>query len=171
MNTLDTNIFTDCMCPHLTGKTVDHIMLVNKHYNAVVKADIKHLYGLFWKIEGSEIDRFKHIFKDWKMEGEQLGWYPTGQLWSKSFYKEGKREGEQLDWYSNGQLMSKYFYKEGKLEGEQLEWWNSGQLSYKQFYKEGTWEGEQLFWWKDGQLHSKEFYNETITMASKRSII
>ena len=51
MNTLDTNVFTSFVCPCLTGKIIDDILLVNKHYNKVVKADMKHLYNLYWKIE------------------------------------------------------------------------------------------------------------------------
>jgi len=49
MNTLDENIFTDSICPYLTGKIIDDILLVNKQYNKVVKADLKHLYNLFWE--------------------------------------------------------------------------------------------------------------------------
>jgi len=157
MNTLDTNIFTDCVCPHLTGKTIDYILLVNKHYNAVVKADMKHLYSLFWKTKGRFGIGFKYIYKDGKSEGEQSDWFKNGQLCSKFFYKEGKREGEQLYWYENGQLWYKYFYKEGKREGEQLEWYNDGQLESKTFYKDGKKEGEQLIWHENGELYSKDF--------------
>jgi len=78
----------------LTGKIIDDILLVNKHYNKVVKADMKHLYNLYWKMEeGVDRDggRYKHIYKDRKKEGEQLWRYPVGQLDSKLFFKEGKR--------------------------------------------------------------------------------
>jgi len=40
MNTLDTDVFTSFVCPYLTGKIIDDILLVNKH-----------LYNLYWKIE------------------------------------------------------------------------------------------------------------------------
>ena len=140
MNTLDENIFTDYVCPRLTGKIIDDILLVNKQYNKVVKADLKNLYNLFWEIkEGlrSEDFKYKDIYKDGKLEGEQLEWYEDGQLFSKQFYKDGKKEGEQLCWWKNGQLMSKSFYKEGKKEGEQIRWFENGQLSSLESYKEG----------------------------------
>jgi len=115
---------------------------VNKQYNKVVKADLKHLYNLFWEIkEGLHgFIKYKEIYKDAKLEGEQL-WWENGQLFSKLFYKEGKQEGEQESWWENGQLMSKYFYKDGKKEGEQLTWHRNGQLVSKEFYKEGKLEG------------------------------
>jgi len=121
MNTLDENIFTDCICPYLTGGIIDNMLLVNKQYNKVVKADMKHLYNLFWEIKEGRRKKYgfkyKEIYKDEKLEGEQLEWYEDGQLFSKQFYKDGKKEGEQLCWWKNGQLMSKSFYKEGNMEG------------------------------------------------------
>ena len=110
MNNIDANIFSDYICPRLTGKIIDHILLVNKHYNAVVKADMKHLYNLFWKKEEGS------TYKDGKLEGEQLflrtGW-KSGQLYSKQFYKDGKKEGEQLTWRENGRIWTKYFTRTG----------------------------------------------------------
>jgi len=144
MNTLDENIFTYCICPYLTGKIIDDILLVNKQYNKVVKADLKHLYNLFWEIKEGRRKygfKYKEIYKDEKLEGEQLEWYEDGQLASKEFYKDGKQEGKQIRWFENGQLLSKEFYKEGKKEGEQLCWWNNGQLLYTEFYKDGKLEG------------------------------
>jgi len=120
MNTLDENIFTDYICPYLTGKIIDDVLLVNKQYNKVVKADMKHLYSLFWTIEeglsGPEYGggTYKYIYKDGETEGEQLSWWPNGQLRTKQFYKDRKQEGEQLQWYSDGPLFSKQFYKDGK---------------------------------------------------------
>ena len=161
MNTFENNVFTVYVCPHLTGKIIDNILLVNKHYNAVVKADMKHLYSLFWKIkEGSENGRFKYIFKDGEKEGEQLRSYETGRLWFKNFYKEGKLEGEQLRGYPTGKLSTKSFFKDGKMEGEQLFWYPKGNLQSKTFYKEGNREGEQLEWYEDGKLKSKTVYKD-----------
>jgi len=140
MNTLANNVFTDCICLHLTGKITDDILLVNKHYNAVVKADMKHLHSLFWRTEEgpSKIPcggTYKYIYKDGEKEGEQLIWHENGQLNSKEFYKEGKFEGEKLTWWNNGQLCCKWFFKEGKKDGEQLTWHCNGQLWCKEFYK------------------------------------
>ena len=168
MNTLDTNIFTEHVCPHLTGKTIDDMFLVNKQYHAIVKANTKHFYRLFWvtkermcSIGYTYIERYK----DEKLEREQLSWYPlsrypSGQLSTKEFYKGGEKEGEEICWWDNGQLMSKSFYKEGKQEGEQLIWYRNGQLESKKFYKDGKEEGEELRWYSTGQLFSKKFYKE-----------
>ena len=137
MNTLDENIFTDCICPYLTGGIMDDILLVNKQYNKVVKADMKHLYSLFWEIkEGRRTHglKYKEIYKDEKLEGEQLKWWENGQLATKKFYKDGKQEGKYLEWYKDGQLCCKSFYKEGKLAGEQLYWYKDGQLYSTEFY-------------------------------------
>jgi len=119
------------------------MLLVNKQYNKLVKADLKHLYlyNLFWEIkEGLRTHGFKYkkIYKDGKLEGEQLEWWRgNGKLYTKSFYKDGGLEWEQLRWYRNGQLWSKTVYRDGKLEGEQLSWLNNGQLFSKTFYKDG----------------------------------
>jgi len=142
MDTLDANIFSYCICPHLSGKIIDDIFLVNKHYNTVVKADIKHLYNLFWisKDRVSSMNNYKYleVYKDGKLEGEQLVWYSeSGQLIYKRFYKEGEKEGPHLAWYEDGRLWYKHFYKNGKMEGEQLVWYEDGELQYKYFYKGG----------------------------------
>jgi len=91
----------------LDREIVDRMLLVNKHYNTAVKAGMNHLFKLFWIIEEVEEEgyskgKFKHIFKDGELEGEQVGWYKNGQLNYKEFYKEGKQEGEQLEWYEDG---------------------------------------------------------------------
>jgi len=143
MDTLDNNIFTDCICRLLTGKNIDNILLVNKQYNAIVKADMKHLYKLFWTITEMSLNGkivHKSSLKDRKLEGEQLRWYTNGQLSSKEFYKGGKKEGEQLRWWNNGQLEHKEFYKEGKLEGERFDWYINGNLCSKRFYNNGKFE-------------------------------
>jgi len=128
MNTLDENIFTDCICPYLTGKIIDDILLVNKHCNKVVKADMKYLYNLFWKVEYLEMlgHKSKSLLKDGKNEGEKLYWDTVGKLCCKEFYKEGKQEGPPG---TNGVAES----KASKVQ-------------------------EQLYWYKDGQLYSTEFY-------------
>ena len=122
MNTLDENIFTDCICPYLTGKIIDDILLVNKKYNKVVKADMKHLYSLFWTID------------------EKARYSINGHLWYKKIFKDGYQEGEQLEWWGNGQLCYKHFYKEGKLEGERFDWYINGNLCSKRFYNNGKFE-------------------------------
>ena len=140
MDTLDNNIFTDRVCPLLSGKIIDNILLVNKDYNSILKADMKHLYSLFWSVKEITTgynEKIKKIYKDGKLEGEQLGWWYNGQLEYKEFYKDGKLDGEQLWWYSNGQLEYKHFYKDGKMDGERLKWFEDGQLEYKEFYKDG----------------------------------
>ena len=115
--TLDDNVFTDCICPFLSGEIVDHILLLNKHYNRIVKADMVHLYNLYWEMDYDEYTngqlRYKCLFKDGKQEGEQIGWHENGQLAYKLFYKDWKKEGEQLRWFENGQLNYKHFYKDG----------------------------------------------------------
>jgi len=117
--------------------------------------------------------KFLHRYKGGREDGENLIWYPTGQLFSKKFYKEGKNEGEQLTWWDNGQLSSKHFYKDWKQEGCQFYWFKDGQLSSKSFYKEGRLEGEQLSYYDNRQvmatskaskthyqLESKTFYKD-----------
>jgi len=163
MNTLDENIFTDCICPYLTGKIIDDILLVNKQYNKVVKADKTHLYSLFWTIETKYFGgrRYKFLCRDGQQEGEQLEWYPNGRLSSKYFYKDGKREGEYLDWYADGKLLYKEFYSNGNLEGDQLCWYPGGyQLCYKSFYRKGKKDGEQLRWHDNGKLQCRCFYKD-----------
>ena len=46
------------------------------------------------------------MFKD----GENIEYYPNGQIRYKGNYKNGKREGEYIVYYSNSQLGYKEFY-------------------------------------------------------------
>ena len=145
MNNMDKNVFTDITCPHLSGKIIDDIFLVNKHYNKVIKDDKKHLYNLYWEVSCENYDngqlKSKTVFKDGEMEGERLRWYENGQLSHKQFYKGGKREGEQLEWFDNGQLLYEDFYKDGKREGDQLNFFKDGHLWSDRFFKDGKQEG------------------------------
>ena len=62
----------------------------------------KHLYSLFWSVKEITTgfnEKTKNIYKDGKLEGEQLGWYSNGQLQYQHFYKDGKLDGEQLKWF------------------------------------------------------------------------
>jgi len=122
MDTLDSNIFTDCICPYLTGKIIDNVLLVNKQYNTIVKADMKHLYNLFWYREENILNggyKYINIYKD----GKQIAWYPTGNILCEEFYKEGKQEGEKFVWFVDGQLKYKDLYKDGKFY-ERITWYD-----------------------------------------------
>jgi len=130
MDDLDSNVFTGYISPFLTGEIVDRILLLNKHYNKVIKSDMKHLYKLYWEVKNVNYTtgqlHYKHLYKDGLKEGEQLGWYENGQPFYNHFYKEDKKEGEQIKWHSTGKQMYKEFYKDGKKEGEQSGWHVNG---------------------------------------------
>lgn len=92
-----------------------------------------------------EINNYKNGCKN----GEQISYYSfPSTIKSKLNYtqcKNGYREdyGEQILYYPNGEIEQRYFYKNGRLDGEWIQYRKDGQITYKTIYKDGViiWKG------------------------------
>ena len=108
------------------------------------------------KVTGQEQGSFKNGVKD----GAWIGYYETGELYSKGNFKTGKEEGAWV-YYHNGQLESKGNFEHGKREGHWVFYWSSGELSYKGNYKNGFREGAWVGYHVNGQLSWKGNYKNS----------
>lgn len=92
-----------------------------------------------------EINNYKNGCKN----GEQILYYSfPNTIKSKLNYtqcKNGYREdyGEQILYYPNGEIEQRYFYKNNRLDGEWIQYRKDGQITYKTIYKDGViiWKG------------------------------
>ncbi|NQV71673.1 toxin-antitoxin system YwqK family antitoxin [bacterium] len=87
-------------------------------------------------------------------DGNEVAYYPNGQLAFKRNWIEGKREGETIFWWPNGQLKSRSTYSADLLSGSHSEWLSDGTLLRQFSYVEGKEEGPQKMWYEDGSIRA-----------------
>jgi len=56
-------------------------------------------------------------------DGEQIGYFNSGEIEYKCWYLDGKINGEYI-----------YYYRIGERNGEQIGYFNSGEISFKYYY-------------------------------------
>jgi len=80
---------------------------------------------------------YEESYKDGKLEGKSITWYPSGEIQLEANYKDGKKEGKTTGWYKNGQKMSESYFKNGEREGKTTFWYQNGQIRVEKTYKDG----------------------------------
>ena len=88
--------------------------------------DLIHREGIWFKrftdypFTGSIFGQYQGKMVNGKMEGDWVGYYPSGQLWWKGFYKNGKEEGYHIAYFEDGKINKKHTgkYQEGIKIGE-----------------------------------------------------
>ena len=84
--------------------------------------------------------------------GQQLQWYPNGQVSLKTQYTNGEQEGYTESWYENGQMEYTLQRKDGLLHNEYLAWYENGSLYLEAKLIEGS--GTMVFHSPDGSKKS-----------------
>ena len=69
--------------------------------------------------------------------GNEVAYYPNGQLAFQRSWTEGKREGETIFWWPDGQTKSTSTYAEDLLTGLHSEWFSDGTLMRQFSYEKG----------------------------------
>ena len=65
-------------------------------------------------------------YKNDKLSGKKIVFYPDGSLTEVSYYKNGKLDGESLRYTDKGKLIEKIPYKNGKIHGKIFYYHNTG---------------------------------------------
>ncbi len=86
-------------------------------------------------------------------------YHENGQIRSIEFYKEGKLHGQSLQYFPDGTLASSTNYVNGLKEGESFRYYDSTQIWRRDFYVNGVTVGEHVIYYQNGQL---QFWRYTV---------
>ncbi|TYP70469.1 toxin-antitoxin system YwqK family antitoxin [Aquimarina intermedia] len=97
------------------------------------------------------------FYKNDKVDGEQLTYFPNGQLTERVTYVNGKREGRRFIYSEQGALIKEFTYENDQLHGLTKYYDPEGILliegSYKYDRKDGIWN-----YYKDGKLTEQKTF-------------
>lgn len=96
-------------------------------------------------------------YKNGKLHGKRLVYYPDGKIAEEINYDNGVKEGSYKKYSANGTLLEEVTYKNGQYEGVAIYRNPDGSLAsqgpYVNGLKKGVWE-----FYKEGKLDKKEKY-------------
>jgi antitoxin component YwqK of YwqJK toxin-antitoxin module len=98
------------------------------------------------------------LFENGLEQGEQIGYYGTGKIYTRANYKDGKLVGERLEYLQNGTVI----LSENFTTGEIKKYWNNGKLKERGYYDLGKdWlhsKGEWKEYHENGTLKAVGLY-------------
>jgi antitoxin component YwqK of YwqJK toxin-antitoxin module len=89
--------------------------------------------------------------------GESLVFSKEGKVMQRMNYKNGKLDGERIHYYPYGNVLAKYTYSEGILEGPYSYFYETGQLNEEGGYKNGKPHGVWRSYDEGGKVEEVEF--------------
>ena len=103
---------------------------------------------------------YEENYKNGKLDGKRITWYPSGEIQLEVNYKDGKREGKTIMWYQSGEIQLEANYKDGKKEGKTNGWYQNGQKMSEVNHKNGKLDGNKTIWHENGQIKSVSNYKD-----------
>ena len=91
-------------------------------------------------------------------QGERIESYKSGKLKNKSNYIDGKLQGEEIGYYESGEVQNKRNYVDDKIQGEEIGYYESGEVQYTVNYVDGLAQGEGISYYKSGEFEYKRNY-------------
>ena len=122
--------------------------------NGVLYANGVRFTGLVVDPSGSGVERAEVTYRDGLRDGDELAWYPNGQLMHRRRYARGREDGEHLGWWQDGTRHFVYHFSNGLLEGEAREWFPNGTPFRVFHYAAGQEAGAQTMWYANGALRA-----------------
>ncbi len=105
----------------LNGKKQDNFIqwYPDGHFKNVAAYDKGKLHGekKIWSQDSAHVLIAHYKYHTGKPHGEQIKWYPTGELFKKMNLNRGKEEGLQQAFRKNGALYANYEAWEGRTFG------------------------------------------------------
>jgi antitoxin component YwqK of YwqJK toxin-antitoxin module len=100
----------------------------------------------FWQSQhlNSIIIEQEAYFKKGKLNGENVTYYPNGNVAAKGEFREDERIGEWAWYYESGVLQCTVNYKDGLKVGSQIFWSESGKKNKEEIYQDGELVEERL---------------------------
>lgn len=141
----------------LTGETVPYTgVLFSKHENGKTMQEFHLKDGRFtgtgrtWFLDGTLMDETPFNEKG-EMEGEAVGFYPSGKVKVKVEYRGGKINGLNTLLWENGKPKTVGTMKNGKWDGLTRTWWENGNQKASTMFKDGENDGPCQEWFENGQ--------------------
>jgi uncharacterized protein len=108
---------------------------------------------IFYKETGIESSR--ETITDDLLDGQKTVYYPSGQLYSVSFGKMGKDEGEYKEYFSNGNVSQIKHYVNSILSGSYQEYYENGLLKESGNYQDDQPDGPVVEYSENGNLSAE----------------
>lgn len=96
-------------------------------------------------------------YKNGKLDGKIITYYPNGKITQETDYKNGNKDGEDNYYSPDGVLLKKLLYKEDELQGKALYYDAYGNVIIEGFYKNGKKDGSWKYY-KDGNVILEEIF-------------
>ena len=116
--------------------------------------DVNHRYGVY----DSDTLKIEH-YKDGRLHGPRIEYFPTGDVKKEVHYKEGKMHGPFLVYNEEGTLLQELSYEEGKKDGEWKYYYESGDILKIENWDEGTKRGDFKSFYIQGHIQESEVYD------------
>ena len=128
-----------------TGKPISKGVLINRQREGK---------WLYFHEKTDSIMMEEHYERD-KLQGQQITYYPDGQIAEKTFYDSGQKHGESLIFAKNGQITKRLNYDSGELHGPAAYFNPQGEKimegNYSSGRKTGLWK-----YYSEGKLEREE---------------
>ncbi|MDC1459787.1 caspase family protein, partial [Flavobacteriaceae bacterium] len=104
--------------------------------------------------ESGEVN-FKRNWVDDKLQGEQIGYYESGEVKSKINWVDGLRQGEEITYYESGEVEYRLNYVDDLRQGELIHYYESGEVESRFNYVDDLGQGEGIFYYESGEVESR----------------
>ena len=98
--------------------------------------------------------KFMGTISDGKLDGQSYLGFDDGTVKRKTQWKNDLKHGEEIEYYPNGDILHKIEYKNGKLDGTYMNFYHGNRLEGKVTYKAGIKEGPAEFYYENGNLRA-----------------
>lgn len=109
---------------------------------------------------GKDFAEYKAPYKNGKINGIVMQYYPDGKIQSEIPFIDGNRDGIEKKYYYNGQLEYKKEFKTNNLIGEYFEYHPNGQIAFNGFCVNGFFEGPFKQFYSNGKLEKELNYEK-----------
>ena len=92
---------------------------------------------------------------DGKRQGEQIGYYESGEVEYKRNWVDDLLQGEGIYYYESGEVKSKVNWVDNLKQGEGIGYYESGEVEYKVNLVDGLAQGEQIGYYESGEVEFK----------------
>lgn len=142
-----------------------NIMEMSRKYNGLPDS----LYILYYK-DNANVIKNKCYYKQGKLNGPFMGYYPDGSLMNTSLYVNDSVVGTYTEYYPQKQdispikpmILEEGKYKNGKKDGIWNTYYKDGSLYVTGRYEHGKKEGEWKVFFENGATKQTSFYTNNI---------
>lgn len=159
VNNLKTNTEIVLQSEKELNKSLREVAIEKKVYKgkiAYVAGETTPFTGVFTSRYIGHLLYFEE-YKNGLLDGAQVWFGDDGNIGMRKYFVSGKQVGNQITYYPNGNIRSIFPFKDGKVEGT-IEWYNrNGLLFDTSEIIDGT--GRYIVYWNNGKI--KEIGNLT----------